>query len=145
MWARDEAARFRRTVAQVNVGSGALAVVVLAVIAFHAELLIRLTVGVHFSDAAGPLVLQTLGVSVFLFGIALRPALFSMGLQMRFLQIVTLSTVCFYGTLLLAVPAVGIYGASLAHIVYNLVWLVAMQAALLQGMKQAPSGQVAGG
>jgi hypothetical protein len=68
-----------------------------------------------------------------------------MGLQMRFLQIVTLSTACFYGTLLLAVPAVGIYGASLAHIVYNLVWLVAMQAALLQGMKQAPSGQVAGG
>ncbi len=145
MWARDEAARFRRTVMQVNVGSGALAVAVLGVIVFHAELLIKLTVGAQFSPAAGPLVLQTLGVSIFLFGIALRPALFSMGLQMKFLQIVTLSTACFYGTLLLGVPAIGIYGASLAHIVYNLVWLAAMHAALVQGMKHAPSGQVAGG
>jgi hypothetical protein len=65
---------------------------------------------------------------------------------MRFLQIVTLSTVCFYGTLLLAVPSFGVYGAPLAHIVYNVVWLAAMQAALFQGVRDgASSGQAAAG
>jgi hypothetical protein len=82
-------------------------------------------------------------VAVFLCGVALRPALFSMGLQIKFLQIVTLSTACFYGTLLIAVPAFGLYGAPLAHIIYNVVWLVAMQAAMLQGTRQAPAGQPA--
>jgi O-antigen/teichoic acid export membrane protein len=143
MWARAEAARFRRTVMQINLGSGALAAAFLVVLAFHAELLISLTVGSQFSAAAGPLILQTVGVAVFLCGVALRPALFSMGLQMKFLQIVTLSTACFYGTLLIAVPAFGLYGAPLAHIVYNVVWLVAMQAAMLQGTRQAPAGQPA--
>jgi O-antigen/teichoic acid export membrane protein len=143
MWARAEAARFRRTVMQINLGSGALAAAFLAVLAFHAELLISLTVGSQFSAAAGPLILQTVGVAVFLCGVALRPALFSMGLQMKFLQIVTLSTACFYGTLLIAVPAFGLYGAPLAHIIYNVVWLVAMQAAMLQGTRQAPAGQPA--
>jgi O-antigen/teichoic acid export membrane protein len=146
MWARAEVARFRRTVMQVDLGSGALAALVMVVMAWYAEPLIRLTVGEQFADASGLLVLQTLGVTLFLFGVALRPALFSMGLQMRFLQIVTLSTVCFYGTLLLAVPSFGVYGAPLAHIVYNVVWLVAMQAALLQGVRGAtPSGQAAAG
>jgi O-antigen/teichoic acid export membrane protein len=143
MWARAEAARFRRTVMQINLGSGALAAAFLVVLAFHAELLISLTVGSQFSAAAGPLILQTVGVAVFLCGVALRPALFSMGLQIKFLQIVTLSTACFYGTLLIAVPAFGLYGAPLAHIIYNVVWLVAMQAAMLQGTRQAPAGQPA--
>lgn len=146
MWARAEAARFRKMVTQINLSVGALSAGCMVVVAFNAELLIRLTVGEPFVSAAGLLVLQMLGVTLFLFGVALRPALFSMGLQMRFLQIVTLSTICFYATLLLAVPAFGVYGAPLAHIVYNAVWLAAMQAALFQGVRQgATSSQAATG
>ena len=89
LWARAEAARFRRTVTQIDLGSGGLGVAFMMVIAFNAELLITLTMGAQFTAAAGPLVFQTLGVVVFLFGTALRPALFSMGMQVRFLQIVT--------------------------------------------------------
>jgi len=128
-------------VLQIDLGSGGLGVASLLVIACNAELLITLSMGAEFAAAAGPLILQTLGVTVFLFGTALRPALFSMGMQVRFLQIVTVSTVCFYVTLLIAVPAFGIYGGPLAHIVYNLAWLIAMQAALFDGLKRAPSGQ----
>jgi O-antigen/teichoic acid export membrane protein len=139
LWARAEAARFRRTVLQIDLGSGGLGVASLLVIVLNAELLIRISMGAEFVAAGGPLILQTLGVTIFLFGTALRPALFSMGMQVRFLQIVTVSTVCFYVTLLIAVPAFGIYGGPLAHIVYNLVWLVAMQAALFEGLKRGPS------
>ncbi|MGH6921821.1 MAG: lipopolysaccharide biosynthesis protein [Geminicoccaceae bacterium] len=141
LWARAEATRFRRTVTQIDLGSGGLGVAFLVVVAFNAELLITLTMGARFTAAAGPLVLQTLGVVVFLFGTALRPALFSMGMQVRFLQIVTVSTICFYVTLLTAVPSFGIYGAPLAHIVYNLVWLVAMRAAFVEGIRQGPAAQ----
>ncbi len=141
LWARAEAARFRRTVTQIDLGSGGLGVAFMMVIAFNAELLITLTMGAQFTAAAGPLVFQTLGVVVFLFGTALRPALFSMGMQVRFLQIVTVSTVCFYATLLIAVPSFGIYGAPIAHIVYNLVWLIAMRAAFVEGIRQGPAAQ----
>jgi O-antigen/teichoic acid export membrane protein len=141
LWARAEAVRFRRTVTQIDLGAGGLGVAFLMVVAFNPELLITLTMGAQFTAAAGPLVLQTLGVVVFLFGTALRPALFSMGMQVRFLQIVTLSTICFYVTLLIAVPSFGIYGAPLAHIAYNLVWLVAMRAAFVEGIRQGPAGQ----
>jgi len=141
LWARAEAVRFRRVVTQIDLGSGGLGVAFLAVVAFNAELLITLTMGAQFAAAAGPLVLQTLGVVVFLFGTALRPALFSMGMQVRLLQIVTVSTVCFYITLLIAVPSFGIYGAPMAHIVYNLVWLVGMRAAFVEGVRQGPAGQ----
>lgn len=141
LWARADAIRFRRTVSQVDLGSGGLGVAFLIVIALNAELFITLSMGAQFTDAAGPLMLQTFGVVVFLFGTALRPALFSMGMQKRYLQIVTVSTVGFYVTLLAAVPAFGIYGAPLAHIIYNLVWLVAMRAALWEGLKQGPADQ----
>ena len=80
---------------QVDLATGGLSAGVTLVMAWYAEPLIRLTVGEQFAAAGGLLVLQTLGVTLFLFGVALRPALFSMGLQMRFLQIVTLSMVCF--------------------------------------------------
>jgi O-antigen/teichoic acid export membrane protein len=145
LWARAEAARFRRTVSQIDLGCGGLGVAFLMVVAFNADLLVRLTMGEQFTAAAGPLILQTIGVVVFLFGTALRPALFSMGMQVRLLQIVTVSTICFYITLLIAVPAFGLYGAPVAHIVYNLVWLVAMRAALAEGFRRAPSGQAGAG
>jgi O-antigen/teichoic acid export membrane protein len=141
LWARAEAVRFRRTVTQIDLASGGLGVAFLMVVAFNADLLVELTMGAQFTAAAGPLVLQTIGVVVFLFGTALRPALFSMGMQVRLLQIVTVSTICFYVTLLIAVPAFGLYGAPVAHIVYNMVWLVAMRAAFAEGIRQAPAGQ----
>jgi O-antigen/teichoic acid export membrane protein len=141
LWARAEAALFRRTVLQIDLCTGALGVTYLLVIFFQGDLLIRLTVGAEFAAAAGPLLVHTLAVCVFLFGTALRPALFSMAMQMRFLQIITLSTVCFYATLLVAVPAFGIYGANLSHLVYNIVWLIAMQAALFEGLRQGPARQ----
>jgi O-antigen/teichoic acid export membrane protein len=146
MWARAEVARFRRTVMHVNLVSGAMGASVAVVTACYAGPLIKLTVGDQFAAASGLLILQTLGVTLYLFGVGLRPALFSMGLQMRFLQIVTLSTTFFYATLLLAVPSLGVYGAPLAHIAYNVVWLIAMQAALLQGARDgASSAQAAAG
>ncbi|MEM7024923.1 MAG: oligosaccharide flippase family protein, partial [Pseudomonadota bacterium] len=135
LWARAEALRFRRTIMQINVVCGAIGVAALAVVVMQAERIITLAFGTDFAAAAGPMVLQTLAASVFLFGSGLRPALLSMGLQIRFLQIVTLSTVCFYIALFLAVPTLGIYGAPLAHLIYNLVWLTAMFAALNEGLK----------
>jgi O-antigen/teichoic acid export membrane protein len=137
LWARGEVERFRQTVMRINWGGGALAAGAVLTVALYGDLIIRLSVGSEFLAAANLVTLQTIGVGMFLFGVALRPALFSMGMQIRFLQIVTLSTICFFVALVAAVPVIGVYGASLAHVVYNLVWFVAMQAALAQGIRQA--------
>ena len=141
LWARADARRFRRTILQIDLGSGGLGVLFLPLIIFEADLVIRLTVGGEFAAAAGPLILQTVSSCLFLFGTALPPALFTMGMQVRFLQILTVSTVCFYVALLIAVPAFGVYGAPLAHVIYNLVWLIATRMALVQGLRQDPPRQ----
>jgi hypothetical protein len=44
-------------------------------------------------------------------------------------------------TLLIAVPSFGVYGGPIAHIVYNLIWLIAVRAAFAEGMRQGPSEQ----
>jgi O-antigen/teichoic acid export membrane protein len=140
LWARADGRRFRRTILQIDLGAGGIGIVFLPFIVFETDLVIRLTVGDEFAAAAVPLILQTVSSCLFLFGTALPPALFTMGMQVRFLQILTVSTVCFYVALLIAVPSFGIYGAPLAHIIYNLVWLIATRMALVQGLRQGPSG-----
>ena len=141
LWARADGRRFRRTILHIDLGAGGIGVAFLPFIVFEADLVIRLTMGAEFTAAAGPLILQTVSSCLFLFGTALPPALFTMGMQVRFLQILTVSTVCFYVALLIAVPAFGVYGAPLAHVIYNLVWLVATRVALVQGLRQARSDQ----
>ena len=141
LWARADARRFRRTILQIDLGSGALGAVFLPFIIVEADLVIRLAVGGEFAAAAGPLILQTVASCLFLFGTALTPALYTMGMQVRFLRIITGSTICFYVALLVAVPSFGIYGAPLAHIIYNLVWLVATRVALVQGLRRGLPGQ----
>ena len=141
LWARADGRRFRRTILQIDLGAGGIGIVFLPFIVFETDLVIRLTVGDEFAAAAVPLILQTVSSCLFLFGTALPPALFTMGMQVRFLQILTVSTVCFYVALLIAVPSFGIYGAPLAHIAYNLVWLIAMRVAFVEGIRQGPAVQ----
>ena len=135
LWTRGEKARFRRTTLQVDLATGALGVACLPIVVLYPELLITIAVGPEFTQAAWPLILQTVSVCLYLCGTALQPALFSMGLQMKYLTITTVSTICFYLAMLVAVPMIGISGGALAHIAHNVVFLVAMWAALHHGLR----------
>jgi O-antigen/teichoic acid export membrane protein len=124
LWARRELDRLRSTVAQIDLITGALAAAVLAGVGLNVDLVLGLTVGPDYADAAILVILQLLATTTALFGTALRPALLSMGLQVALLKIVIVATLGFYATLVVALPLVGVVGASIAHIVLNALWLI---------------------
>ena len=125
LWARREIRRLRQGVFQVDLLTGGLAACVLAGVALNTDLVLRLTVGAAYADAAILVILQLLATTTALFGTALRPVLLSMGLQILLLKIVIVSTLAFYATLAISLPMLGVVGASLAHIVQNGLWLLA--------------------
>jgi O-antigen/teichoic acid export membrane protein len=136
LWARREIGRLRRGVFQIDALTGGLAACVLAAVALNADLALRLTVGSAYTDAAILVILQLLATTTALFGTALRPVLLSMGLQILLLKIVIVSTIAFYATLAIALPLLGVVGASLAHIVQNGLWLLAARWFFVRRIRQ---------
>jgi len=125
LWARREIRRLRQAVSHVDLLTGGLAGCVLACVALNADLVLNLSVGAEYADAALLVILQLVATTTALFGTALRPVLLSMGLQVLLLKIVIVSALGFYATLAVSLPLLGVVGASLAHIVQNGLWLVA--------------------
>jgi O-antigen/teichoic acid export membrane protein len=124
LWARREIKRLRSTVAQIDLITGILAAAILAGVGLNVDLVLGLTVGPDYADAAILVILQLLATTTALFGTALQPALLSMGLQVLLLKTVIVATLGFYATLVVALPLFGVVGASIAHIVLNTLWLV---------------------
>jgi len=125
LWARGETGRFRQTLLRINGMVGVVAFAVLTVVAFQAERLLTLAFGSAFVEAAPMLITHMLAVTIFLFGITLRPALFSMGRQHDLLGITILAAMMFYASLFAGLPWLGALAASVAHVVFNTLWLLA--------------------
>jgi O-antigen/teichoic acid export membrane protein len=136
LWARREINRLRRTVIQIDVIGGGLAAAMLAAVALNIHLVLGLTVGPDYADAAVLVVLQLIATTTALFGTALRPALLSMGLEVRLLKVVIVATLGFYATLVVSLPLLGVVGASIAHIVLNTVWLLAASWVFVKQIRQ---------
>jgi O-antigen/teichoic acid export membrane protein len=125
LWARREIRRLRQAVTQVDLLTGGLAGCVLAGIALNVDLVLDLTVGEEYADAALLVILHLFATTTALLGTALRPVLLSMGMQVLLLKIVIVSALGFYAMLAVSLPWLGVVGASLAHIVQNGLWLLA--------------------
>jgi O-antigen/teichoic acid export membrane protein len=140
-WAASAIEEFHRAVVQMRgllLGFGILLVggVYLAI-----DPVLRLAVGSEF-QAAGPLVIvQSIAVTMTLYGAVTRSALLSMGREDRVLSGVLVATMAFHATALTLVPRIGPMGANLAHIVMAAIWLSMMAAAYRQTLTkpQKPS------
>lgn len=138
LWARRQAARMRRTVLQVNLAAAGLAALGLLVVSLDVERIVALTVGASFAGAGGPLLMQMLAVTLALGGITLRPALLSMEQQRAMLVAVIAGSVGFYGTMLIALPTIGVIGASLSHVAFNGIWLIICLAVFQHRLRGVP-------
>ena len=138
LWTCRQIARLRRTVLHVNLVAASIAALGLAVVALDVDRVLALTVGNSFADAGAPLLAQMLAVTLALGGITLRPALLSMGQQRPLLVAVVAGSVGFYGTMLLALPIVGVVGASLGHVAFNGIWLVVCLAVFQHRLRRPP-------
>lgn len=123
LWAKGEVERFRKAVGWTNLIGGAVGLAVFAVIAIDPTLILWLFAGDAFTDLTMLLLLQMLSVVIFMFGLALRPALYSMERDVALLRAVALATAAFYAAFFGFMPWAGAMAASLGHCAFNLVWL----------------------
>ncbi len=123
LWAGGEIQRFRKVVGWTNLIGGSAALVVLGAIALVPDLVLRLFAGEAFADLAGLLLVQMLSVVIVMFGLALRPALYSMEQDWALLKAALLATAAFFLTFFALMPWTGAMAASFGHCAFNLVWL----------------------
>ena len=123
LWARRDLRGFTTAIRQVEALTLAVGVAFVIAVIFAGDVAIRLIAGPEFEDAATPLVVQSVAALLFLSGSALRPALMTMGMQPKVFCVVLVAGGAFFATLYVATPALGVSGAGVAHIVFNLIWL----------------------
>lgn len=136
LWVRRDIEQFCMVVRQVTLATATLALCALLLVALVADRLVVLIAGAEFAASAMPLVIQMAAVALFLCGSTFRPALMSMGLQVELLKVVGLAATAFYLCILLTVPALGVIGASTAHLVFNAIWLPSIFGLFVVGLRR---------
>jgi O-antigen/teichoic acid export membrane protein len=138
LWARGELTRLKKTVIRIGVVPGTAAGLFLILLSLKVEPLVALVIGKSFQGASDLILVQMLAATVFLFGVALRPAILSMGRHQHLLALAAVATLLFYAWLVLSLPWLGVLGASFAHVVFNVVWVGGMLVLLL-GARPGPA------
>lgn len=130
LWAEGQVSQFRKTLIRIGVLSGLGGLAIWFGFLLLGQLVLRLTVGPEYLPAYEILLVYMLGFNLFMFGIAFRSAVLSMGHPGRILQIYIISTIMSLGTLVLLLGYYGLMGAAMAHIVFHSVWFVTMSTSI---------------
>ncbi|PDT46728.1 lipopolysaccharide biosynthesis protein [Sinorhizobium fredii] len=135
-WASRAIEEFHRAVAQMRALLLGFGVLLVGGVYLTIDPVLRLAVGSKF-EAAGPLVVvQSIAVTMTLYGTVTRSALLAMGREDRVLTGVLVATIAFHATALTLIPRVGPMGANFAHIVMAAIWLSMMAVAYRQASKK---------
>ncbi len=134
LWANGEVDRFKKAVVWTNLIGGGVGLLILAIIAIDPMLLLRSFAGEAFAGIAPMLLVQMVAVVIFMFGLALRPALYSMERDSALLRSVAIATVAFYITFFSLVPWFEAMAASLGYAAFNLIWLISCVYAFRQSL-----------
>ncbi len=124
LWANGEVERFKKAIIWTNLLGGGVGLSVLAIIAINPAWILSLFAGEDFANLAHLLLAQMAAVVIFMFGLALRPALYSMERDTALLRAVALATGAFYITFFSFVSSLGVLAASLGYAAFNLIWLI---------------------
>jgi O-antigen/teichoic acid export membrane protein len=130
LWAAKDLTKFFNFVIRIGLLSGTVGLLCVMFFGLFGSLVINLTVGETYGAAYMPLLVYMIGVSIYMFGVAFRPAVLSMEHADRILVVYTVSTTLYLITLLLLLPAIGVIGASLSQVVFHACWFVMMAASI---------------
>lgn len=123
LWAKGETLRFRSAVNWTNLLGGLTALTALGLISIDPTFILNLFAGEAFADLSALLLVQMLAMVIFMFGIALRSALYSMEQEWTLLKIVAAATVAFYLSFFALIPSLGVMAACVGHCAFNALWL----------------------
>lgn len=122
VWASGDVQRFRRIVTRTSLVICLVGLVVFVPVALNMEALLRIAFGAEFGQAALLVTIQMLAVVIYLGGIILNPTMLSMGRDRELVRITLLAMVVFFVAFVPLVLVFEAPGASLAHVVFNIMW-----------------------
>ncbi|MDK1385984.1 Inner membrane protein YghQ [Ensifer psoraleae] len=133
-WAASAIKEFHRAVVQMRTLLLGFGLLLVGGVYLTIDPVLRLAVGPEFEAAAPLVVVQSIAVTMTLYGTVTRSALLAMGREDRVLKGVLVATVAFHATALILIPRVGPMGANMAHIAMALIWLSMMAVAYRQAL-----------
>lgn len=101
---------------------------------FLADPFLRIVAGPQFVAAAPLLIVQLVAVTLTISGVATRSALLARGWERRVLEVVVATTACFFAVAVVMIPLVGAMGATIAHVISGLVWIIGLTSALRKAL-----------
>ncbi len=115
LWAKGEHGRFGSAVRRTNAICGGCAAALTVLFSLNPEFLLTTFVGPDFANAAPSLIVQMIAMTFFMSGIALRPALYSMGSDRAVLVAMFCGSLTFYIVSLSMMPHIGLIAANIGH------------------------------
>jgi O-antigen/teichoic acid export membrane protein len=143
LWAANAVAEFRQAVVQVEALLVGFGLIIFAVAFFAGEPLLRWAAGEEFVGAAPILAVQMIAVMLTLSGSAGYSALLAMGRQKQALSVVFVATAVFHLSALILIPQLGAIGASVAHVLLGLIWVVGVMILFRRALAARENGAAA--
>ncbi len=142
LWAEGSVQKFKRFIVRIGAMSGMGGLMIWLVFLVLGDFILDLTVGKEFAAAYDLLLVYMFGYVIFMFGVAFRPSILSMGFPERILAIYSLTTVIYFVALALLLPQVGVIGASIAQVVFHACWFLCMSLSIARYISITPVGEV---
>jgi O-antigen/teichoic acid export membrane protein len=130
LWAAGCAAEFRAYVFRFGLFAGLVGLAISLLFLLEGQQILTFLVGPDFGSAVAPLNIYMTACVLYLFGVALRPAMLSMERPGRILLIYVGAHLIYFPTLLALLPRLGVLGAAIAQLVFHGVWFVAMSSSV---------------
>lgn len=124
LWEKGKIHEFNRLILIVSISILALQLVIALPIMLHMDEVIILLFGNAFAGAGPVMNILLLSSIIFASGVALNPALLSMGKDRMLVRVTILSTILFALCFLPFVHFWGVEGAAAANLVFNLTWTI---------------------
>ena len=140
LWAEGKVVPFRQMLIRVGALCGLGGIAIWLGFLLLGQWVLRVTVGPEYISAYKILLVYMLGINIYLFGIAFRAAILSMGHPERSLQIHILSTLIYLGVLALLLGPIELMGAAIAQIAFKSVWFVTMSMSIMTYLGRKRSG-----
>ena len=126
LFTRGEIKKFISFGLRSSLIAGMFGALVWAVFYFFSDYIFLFTVGAEYLDAVGVLLWYMMAIVVATIAFPLQPAMLAMGLPHTTFWVHICSTIIYFLTLFVAVPALGLVGAGVAYLVYYVIWSITM-------------------
>ncbi|MFV0293072.1 MAG: lipopolysaccharide biosynthesis protein [Paracoccus sp. (in: a-proteobacteria)] len=124
LWEEGRQTQFIRLIMIMSAGMFGLQLVIVLPFMLHMDSVVEVVFGPEFAGAGPVMNILLFSAIIYASGVALNPALLSMGLDRKLVRITIMSTLLFAVSFLPMVHMFDVGGAAISNLVFNLTWTI---------------------